>query len=191
MSTRKKLLRLRRHPRGFSLIELGIVIAVIAVLAAVVIFGRGFISAGRVSKTVEGFNAVRKAGATLAGLRGGSFSGDARSQGNEINGLGRRGLLSLKNPSDNTWTMAGTTGDQGTEFCAEDIRFDSVNVGSNVGVNAVVVRLRAPDGTAAEDVWTSVMNDKNFIKEGASVAGLSCTTTRPTTQATNNFCFKL
>ncbi|HEY3451480.1 MAG TPA: prepilin-type N-terminal cleavage/methylation domain-containing protein [Myxococcales bacterium] len=188
MLTREKMLRLRRHARGFSLIELGIVIAVIAVLAAVVIFGRGFIAAGRVSKAVEGFNSIRKAGATLAGLRGGSFSGSAA--GNEITGMGKRGLLSLPNPADTTWTMAGGP-DVGTAFVAQDIQFGTITYNSVVGVNAVAIKLKAPDGTAAEDVWNSVTNDKNFIDKGATIGSLNCTSTRPTTQDVNIYCFKL
>ncbi|MGC4120214.1 MAG: prepilin-type N-terminal cleavage/methylation domain-containing protein [Myxococcales bacterium] len=186
MMTREKLLRLRRHPRGFSLIELGIVIAVIAVLAAVVIFGRGFISAGRVSKCVEGFNTIRKAGTTLAGLRGGAFN--TASAANEITGMGKRGLLPLEKDTDTTWTMAGSGT---TAFTAQQIYFATVNVGGNTGVNAVAIQLKAPDGVASEDVWNSIENDKNHIKTATTIGALNCTTTRPTSTDTNVFCFKL
>lgn len=51
----------RRGGRGFSLVEMGIVIAVIAVLVGVVIGGMGFISAARKSKALEQVLTIRKA----------------------------------------------------------------------------------------------------------------------------------
>lgn len=186
MMTRQKLMRLRRHPKGFSLIELGIVIAVIAVLAAVVIFGRGFIAAGRVSKTVEGFNTIRKAGTTLAGLRGGSFKDPL--QDSVINSMGKRGLLALESETASQWTMAGSGA---TAFIATNINFATLaNVGGNTGVNAVAIALKAPDQVAAEDVWYSVEKDQNLIRTPAVIGSLNCTTTVPTSPNAV-FCFKL
>lgn len=184
MLSREKMLRVRRHPRGFSLIELGIVIAVIAVLAAVVIFGRGFIAAGRVSKAVEGFNTVRKAGTTLAGLRGGSFT--PPSSTSEIQNMAKRGLLPV-DPTATTWDMAGSGT---TAFTVSNIQFSTLNVGGTGGVNAVAITLKAPDPTAAEDVWNSIAQDKNLIQTPATIGTLNCTVVRPTAD-TNNFCFKL
>ena len=47
--------------RGFSLVEMGIVIAVISVLVAVVIGGMGFIGAAKRSKTIDLVLTLRKA----------------------------------------------------------------------------------------------------------------------------------
>lgn len=67
--------------RGFSLVELGIVIAVIAVLAAVVIGGMGFANAAKKSRAVDQVLTIRKAAREYAmrhqkGLRYGVSTGN-------------------------------------------------------------------------------------------------------------------
>src|SRR5688572_12088138 len=62
-----------RKQRGFTLIELGIVIGVIAVLAMVVLVGRGFMESERVSKVVEAVNAVQKSVKVYVGHSAGTF----------------------------------------------------------------------------------------------------------------------
>jgi prepilin-type N-terminal cleavage/methylation domain-containing protein len=58
---------LRRHAQaGFSLIELGIVIAVIAVLTGVVIFGKGYLDAAKKKAAVDLVQAIRAAGQQFA-----------------------------------------------------------------------------------------------------------------------------
>ncbi|MEO0812378.1 MAG: type II secretion system protein [Myxococcota bacterium] len=55
-------LKSRSHSdTGFTLIELGIVIGVIAIMATVVFTARGFIDASRVGTTIQTVEAVRKA----------------------------------------------------------------------------------------------------------------------------------
>ena len=54
-----------RGQRGFSLIELGVV-AVIAVLASVVLFGRGYINAARTKNTMDLVQAIRTAAQTYS-----------------------------------------------------------------------------------------------------------------------------
>ena len=68
------MLRGRRKQRGFSLIELGIVVAVIAVLATVVLVGRGFLQSSRVSKMVEVLDTINKGVSTYAGTWGGKLN---------------------------------------------------------------------------------------------------------------------
>lgn len=56
----------RKREQGFTLIELGIVVAVIAVLATVILFGRGFLESTRISKAVETVTMLQKAANTFA-----------------------------------------------------------------------------------------------------------------------------
>lgn len=170
---------LRRHARGFSLIELGIVIAVIAVLASVVIFGRGFITAGRVSKTVEAINTIRKAGAAYAGLQGGTV---APSTGPEIANLGRRSLLPVDDRATK-WTVAGS---DANEFKVTNIQFGVVN-----RQNAVAVTLETPDAVQAEDVFNSVRIDQNYVRTNAPIGTLNCAgETKPSSNIVT-VCFSL
>lgn len=61
--------------RGFTLIELGIVIAVIAVLAVVVLAGTGFMESSRLGKANDFVGKLQDSIATLAGRRGGQLTG--------------------------------------------------------------------------------------------------------------------
>ena len=64
--------------RGFTLIELGIVVAVISLLATGVMAGQGFIEAARVGRIVGKVNHIRKAVYVYAGMRAGKlFNSDS------------------------------------------------------------------------------------------------------------------
>jgi prepilin-type N-terminal cleavage/methylation domain-containing protein len=165
----------RRRPsrRGFSLIELGIVIAVIAVLAAVVIFGRGFIIAARVTKAIDASNTVRKAASTFAGLNGGSLAQVGNA--NQLNALQRRGLLPTPQGGlGSVWTVSGAEGSD-EAVVVRDIRFGVHNPAGQSAVNAVAIRISTPTGTAvADDIRTAVQQDRNIIPVQATVGGLQC-----------------
>ena len=170
--------RIGRHARGFSLIELGIVIAVIAVLASVVIFGRGFITAGRVSKAVEGINTIRKAGSAYAGLQGGYLQ---NSTINEVQALGQRSLIPLKTPTDTKWTIAGDPAST-DKFEVVDIRFGQYVLNAQ-SQNAVAIIVTTPNMVQAEDLWNSSQKDPNYIKTAAMIGGQSCAgLTKPAAQ---------
>lgn len=86
----------KRSSRGFTLIELGIVIGVIAVLATIVIVGRGFLVQSRVSKVIEAIDNVQKAAKVYAGTTGGIFR-SAGASTTLLNDLFARQLLSFQN----------------------------------------------------------------------------------------------
>jgi type II secretory pathway pseudopilin PulG len=162
------------------LIELGIVIAVIAVLAAVVTFGRGFIAASRVSKAVEGMATIRKAGATYAGLQGGTFA--KASTQSEVAKLQARSLIpKLATDAANEWTISGS----GTSaFKVTGVWFDQLQTGT-----AVAIVVSAPEQVGAEDLFNSVGVDPTFLSSGA-VAGQTCASSAPS-GTTVILCFRL
>lgn len=187
-ATFRKTVRRRRQQRGFSLIELGIVIAVIAVLASVVIFGRGFIAAGRITKAVEAMNTIRKSTSTFAGLQGGALS---TSTAPELQKLTDRQLLPPL--AAGAWEVSGTGADS---IKATDLRFGQVpSVAGGAPTNSVMIRINAPTAAMTQDVWNSVQFDNNLIKTGPVIGGAAACAT-PVTGPTNaslfiNICFYL
>lgn len=162
--------RRRRHPRGFSLIELGIVIAVIAVLAAVVIFGRGFISAGRVTKAVEASNTIRKSASTYAGLLGGSLRANPPNT-SQLTTLQQRGLLPALNAG--AWIVSGSV-----QALPDAIQVTNLRLGqipnpnnNNQPTNAVAVTYQTPNGSLPADIFTAVGDDTNLIRNNGTVDG--------------------
>lgn len=185
---RIRLAARRAREAGFSLIELGIVIAVIAVLATVVIMGRGFIMASRVTKAVEATNTVRKAGATYVGLQGGQV--DA-STANELGNLRSRGLIPAENPTGQVrWIVSGAVNNN--EFSVAEVRFGPFTPPGGVAENAVGMRINTPQPAQAQDVYNSMRKDNNFIATGATVGGFGqqCNNSLPTTNSVI-LCFRL
>jgi prepilin-type N-terminal cleavage/methylation domain-containing protein len=161
----------RRMRRGFSLVELGIVIAVIAVLAAVVIFGRGFIQSARVTKAVDACNTVRKAGSTFAGVQGGVV----RGAGNRIQALVDRGLLPALG-AGGAWVVSGD-GDAANSILINEIEFGQLNRGTAQS-NAVRVRVTFPSAIMASDFIEAIRNDTNYVAAGGTI-GQACTVLAP------------
>lgn len=157
----------RRSRRGFSLVELGIVIAVIAVLAAVVIFGRGFISAARVTKAVDASNTARKAASTFAGTSGGAFRATAA---NQLNIFADRGLLPPV-PAGGAWTVSGDPGSPDA-IAVQGLFIGQLARGTQQS-NIIRMQIQFPNNTMAVDYVSSVQNDNNFSGAG-NVAGTAC-----------------
>lgn len=169
----------RRVSRGFSLIELGIVIAVIAVLAAVVVFGRGFILAARVTKAVDASNTLRKAASAYAGVNGGALP---ESTTNELVALSNRSLVPL--PA-NTQAWLVTTG-----VNVSNVRFGQLAPANGVlGGNGIAMTYQMDTQTMAEDFLTAVKADKNFVQVTTQLAGMTCQIAASGTNIT--VCFSL
>lgn len=167
-----------RRARGFSLIELGIVIAVIAVLAAVVIYGRGFIAASRVTKAVEGMDTIRKSASTFAGLQGGSLSGIT---GPQLPVLSARSLLPALS-AGNVWTVSGTASAPDS-VSISDVRFGQLLNTQGQPTNVVAIQVQTPLGTMPQDVWTAVSTDSSLYRGGLGVDGFVCGTALPAVSA--------
>lgn len=177
----------RRSRRGFSLIELGIVIAVISVLAAVVIFGRGFILAARVTKAVDASNTLRKAASTFAGLNGGSLQNFSTTS--QLTALSQRALIPPLPAGQTSWTVSGAAGTPDA-IAITDVRFGQTAGASGQG-NAIAIRITTPTAAMAQDVLRAVTDDKNLITNGPTV-GLACANpTVPITGTTVVLCFFL
>lgn len=180
--------RRRLSRRGFSLIELGIVIAVIAVLAAVVVFGRGFILAARVTKAVDASNTVRKAASTFAGVNGGSLGAVAAQ--NQLVPLSQRGLIAALPNNQPPWTVSGAAGSTDAVAIA-DVRLGQTAGATGQG-NAVAIRITAPTASMAQDILTAVRDDKNIVPGGPTIGGLACQNpTAAVTAAAVTICFFL
>jgi prepilin-type N-terminal cleavage/methylation domain-containing protein len=182
-----------RAERGFSLIELGIVIAVIAVLAAVVIFGRGFINSARITQGVNAANSVRKGASSYAGLQGGTLpSAGTAGQADDIVTLGNRSLLPVQ---VSPWYVSGSSANQ-----SDSVQITKINMGTagnlvngvTLQQNAVAISYTMPSPTMAADLYTAVQNDPNFVKNGAEIgsAPSACASAVPTT-ASVVICFYL
>lgn len=169
----------RRSSRGFSLIELGIVIAVIAVLAAVVVFGRGFILAARVTKAVDASNTIRKAASAFAGVNGGAVP---NSNTNELPALANRSLVPIQ-PNSTAWPV--TTGVNLT-----DVRFGQLTGANNVlPGNGVAMTFQMDAATMVEDLLNAVRTDRNFVNATPMLGNLACQNAATATSIT--LCFSL
>tara|TARA_Y100001934_G_C12142785_1_gene673356 strand:- start:259 stop:774 length:516 start_codon:yes stop_codon:yes gene_type:complete len=62
-----------KNSKGFTLVELGIVIGVMAVLATGVLLGHGFAQASKVTKAAQGVQHLKKATVNYVGRRGGEI----------------------------------------------------------------------------------------------------------------------
>lgn len=180
---RRRVVRGRRGQRGFSLIELGIVIAVIAVLAAVVIFGRGFIAAGRITKAVEASNTIRKSASAYAGLQGGALSQPAVGTG--LKALADRQLLPPLFPADGFWYVSGAAG------TTDSISITAVHFGQQGVNNVVAIKVKTPSQAMAQDVYNSVKHDQNLNKAGLAVSGSATCSLGATVGDTVTICFNL
>jgi prepilin-type N-terminal cleavage/methylation domain-containing protein len=149
---------LRKSQKGFTLIELGIVIAVIAILATVVLVGKGFIASSKVSKGVECLNAARIGASTYVGTQGGTVGTNAADL---TTTLSSRSLMSFQcGPG---LSISSTTGVMAQNA---QVAFQ-MNCKDSAG---------QPDPTTCQDISTNAGKDPNFVgpPNTSTVAGETC-----------------
>ena len=134
----------RKGQRGFSLIELGIVVAVIAILATVVLVGRGFLESSRVSKMVEVIDTIAKGTAVYAGTNGGEIP---TAPVNYLNALELRALV----PTGITNSVPNF----------------AINSVSRVSTETFVVSITCSGGaqaaTSCQDICRAKLRDKSLV----------------------------
>ena len=139
---------MQKNEKGFTLIELGIVVAVISVLAAVVMAGSGFVSTGKLGKAVEGVNTLKKASMAFAGRMGGEFPSDPAG----LSVLETRGLITELN--DGVWEMA-------PGYNVTDLALSHAN-----GTNEIVMTVTFPDLASGQDLHTNLSDGPGYTTEG-------------------------
>jgi prepilin-type N-terminal cleavage/methylation domain-containing protein len=140
-----------RSEAGFTLIELGIVIAVIGVLAAVVVAGMGFLDAARVSKTIEAMGTVRKGLSMLSAANAGEdIPGDQNAN------LQFKGYIPSLN-ADGHWV----------------IQNGHLITATSVGAQGMMITVVVPKQTMLDDIIASVKKDPVFM-QGAAIIGTPC-----------------
>jgi prepilin-type N-terminal cleavage/methylation domain-containing protein len=112
--------------RGFSLIELGIVIGVIAVLALVILIGRGMITSARSGSATQMVDSIRKAARVYAERSNGGrdFAGGGGLPTISMDQLRALSLISGsgQTPWNSVVTVSAVAGDPPSiqvQFCAE------------------------------------------------------------------------
>jgi prepilin-type N-terminal cleavage/methylation domain-containing protein len=165
--------------RGFTLMELGIVIAVMAVLSTVVIVGKGFIFSTKTSKAVDAIGVIRKAAANISALGGGAFPED--SSDSELDTLRERGFIDGPVESEEPWDFI-------PGFSITDVRWNSST--ANPENNVVGVKLSCPPGVCRE-LYQMFDNDPNRRESAVGVLS-ECPAAAPAEDANQMvICFRI
>jgi len=127
---------------GFTLVELGIVIGVIATLATTVLLGTGFLDASRTAKVCENVAAVRR-GTSFYFAQSGGQSRNPSVQ--LLAQLQQRGFISF-----------GSNSSPVKDFLFRRAAHDA-------GADWFLLDVRCPTSEACDDVWSQFLNDPALI----------------------------
>lgn len=164
---------IRKRARGFTLIELGIVIGVIAVLATIVIVGRGFLVQSRVSKVIEAVDNVQKAAKVYAGTSAGILR---NTGGNLLTDLFDRNLIPF---------------DSGTEV-VPDFTFSGAAIATDGRAFSITIDCaNDADGPPCADIVRGKVEDRSMVATYGGLGGCADPAAPPATAGSVTLCFVL
>jgi len=171
-SLRREKLR-QRSRAGFSLVELGIVIAVIAVLASVVMVGKGYLDAAKEKAAVDLVQAIRSSGQAYA-MRNYNGIAFGKSEAFDVPGNISLGILKTEHflPIDTKtpWESAADKGDikispDGGTFCVQYGGQNCTICGGPSSPACIRIEFDTPNKDVCADLTTTL---------GKTAAACSC-----------------
>ena len=143
-------MNLRKNQKGFTLIELGIVVAVIAILASAVLVGQGFIESSRTAKATQGVHTLKKAVINYAGLKGGKLSADATG----LTQLANRNLIQVD--------AAGNLQLAGTKVEVSKVEL----MPGTTTPEQMVITIELQSATMSDDIHSILAQDPHYYTGG-------------------------
>ena len=145
--------QIKHNEKGFTLVELGIVMAVIAILAASVLVGRGFINNAQASKAVDSISAIKKA-ATVASIEyGGTFPANGTTN-------------YLENFRNNELLPADPDGNNATAWTVGAVTINTIHAEGNLlGIDMIT-----PDANVSHSILNTVKPDM----QSGTIGGATC-----------------
>ena len=143
-------MKLRENQEGFTLIELGIVVAVIAVLAVSVMVGQGFIQSSHMSKATQGIHMLKKSVVNYAGLQGGEMP----DQAGALTELENLNYIRL---DDGILSLAGN------KFIVSDLELKE---GSTSAPEQMIIQIEVPSGALSTLLHAALQKDPHYYTGG-------------------------
>ena len=177
-----------KEDRGFTLIELGIVIAILAILSGTVFAGKGFLRATQLSTVVQDISALRRAVDVYIGRRGGIYPQNPTEGGSNVlhleDGAGQNELFSRQLIRQPIPYKIGSV-----EFKAVWLSFYTVNIMESGGVVIELLLEHDEKQQVGAEILELVRRDPYFAPE-LSPSGLCTKPDEEISSARLYLCFK-